>query len=251
LEEKTRKRQTNLRITYSIERAVLAKGRRQRIADNIRPRDAAALLVVDNSGRSPRILFGRRRTDQNFAPDVYVFPGGSVEPEDYMYALTSDLHAEVAAKLKEGTRARGAMQRARALGVAALREAFEEAGVTCGPYCALSRMTGEPPAFQWLPLQALRLIARAVTPPFQTRRFDTRFLAINAREITLTGCHDGELRDVGWLTFEEARARNLHIITRTVLGDLERHLFRWGLDIQPPAIPIYFKRGAGFQRQVI
>jgi 8-oxo-dGTP pyrophosphatase MutT (NUDIX family) len=239
------------RISYAIERAMLARGKTQRAAPNTRPRDAAVLIAVDTAGQVPRILMGRRHAAMTFVPDVYVFPGGSVEPEDYEYALESDLKAAVAAKLTIGMRPRGAIFRARALAVAALREAYEEAGVSFCPFCSLAKLAGDVPAFSSLPLNRLTLIARAITPPFQKRRFDTRFLAIDARGITLSPKTDGELSNVGWLTFEEAQSRNLHIMTRTILGDLEHRLECGGLSIQAPAIPIYFKRGSSFQRRLI
>jgi 8-oxo-dGTP pyrophosphatase MutT (NUDIX family) len=234
------------RISYAIERAMLARGKVQRAAPNTRPRDAATLIIVDTAGQVPRILMGRRHAAMTFIPDVYVFPGGAVEPEDYEYALESDLKPAVSAKLMIGMRPRGAIYRARALAVAALREAYEEAGVSFCPYCALSKLAGEVPSFSSLPLDRLTLIARAVTPPFQNRRFDTRFLAVDARGMTLS-----PKTDIGWLTFEEAQTRNLHIMTRTILGDLEHRLECGGLTIQAPAVPIYFKRGSSFQRRLI
>jgi 8-oxo-dGTP pyrophosphatase MutT (NUDIX family) len=239
------------RVTYHLERAVMAKGKPQRTAANVRPRDAAALLIVDMSGKAPRVLMGRRHAALDFMPDVYVFPGGSVEPDDYLFAVDSNFTPPVAERAKAGLRPRGARHKARALGVAALREAYEEAGVTCCTYCALAKLAGEAPAFNSLPLEKLTMIARAITPPFQKRRYDTRFFAINARSVTVTGATDGELTDPGWLTFAEARERNMHIMTRTVLGDLESQLKYGGLEMQAPAIPFYFKRGACFQRRLI
>ena len=45
----------------------------------LRPRDAATLIIVDNSSGEPRVLLGRRRLDMVFMPGRYVFPGGRVE----------------------------------------------------------------------------------------------------------------------------------------------------------------------------
>ncbi len=128
---------------------------------------------------------------------------------------------------------------------------MRKAGVSFCHYCALAKLAGDVPSFSSLPLDRLTLIARAITPPFQQRRFDTRFLAVDARGVTLSPKTDGELSDIGWLTFEEAQTRNLHIMTRTILGDLEHRLECGGLTIQAPAVPIYFKRGSSFQRRLI
>ena len=45
-------------------------------------RDAACLLVADVSGSEPKLLMGRRRANQVFLPDKWVFPGGRVEDDD-------------------------------------------------------------------------------------------------------------------------------------------------------------------------
>jgi 8-oxo-dGTP pyrophosphatase MutT (NUDIX family) len=95
----------------------------------LRPRDAATLIIVDNSSGEPRVLLGRRRLDMVFMPGRYVFPGGRVDPADKQIVVEEDLmprdlenrwrpasgHPSVA----------GAAQRCR-------RETFEEAGLLIG-----------------------------------------------------------------------------------------------------------------------
>ena len=44
------------------------------------PRDAATLVIVDEELGRRRVLLGKRRQTQVFAPGKFVFPGGSVDP---------------------------------------------------------------------------------------------------------------------------------------------------------------------------
>src|SRR5204863_1967999 len=56
----------------------------------LRPRDAATLIIVDNSSGEPRVLLGRRRLDMVFMPGRYVFPGGRVDPADKQIVVEED-----------------------------------------------------------------------------------------------------------------------------------------------------------------
>ena len=47
----------------------------------VRPKDAATLILVDRSGRMPKVLLGKRHLRHKFMPGRYVFPGGRVDPE--------------------------------------------------------------------------------------------------------------------------------------------------------------------------
>src|SRR5690606_20699552 len=85
---------------------------------------------------------------------------------------------------------RASLGRSRGLALAAIRETYEETGILFG-----SREYGGPdrvPNASWeafrrhgvLPdLEALHVVARAVTPAIHARRFDTRFFAIDRRHI--------------------------------------------------------------------
>ena len=102
-------------------------------------------------------------------------------------------------------------------------------------------------------LSGLRMIARAITPPQRPRRFDTRFLAVWADAIADrlpdgTG-PSGELEDCAWLTFEEARQKDLPMITNKILTDLEDRLAK-DPELSPTTpVPYYFFRKGGFVKQ--
>ncbi len=69
-------------------------------------------------------------------------------------------------------------------------------------------------------LDTMEFIARAITPPNRTRRFDARFFMADASAIahTLDVRDNDELLTPCWLTLPEARALDLPSITRVVLG---------------------------------
>ena len=49
---------------------------------NLRPRDAATLIILDESAGGPKVLMGQRHLGHKFMTAKFVFPGGRVEPKD-------------------------------------------------------------------------------------------------------------------------------------------------------------------------
>jgi 8-oxo-dGTP pyrophosphatase MutT (NUDIX family) len=229
-------------------RARLPKGHIQ----NLRPRDAATLIVYDASANEPRVLMGQRHSAHKFLPDKFVFPGGRVEPRDYTAAnrCRGVLADAITAKLSHHIRGTPHRLRAAALAHAAWRETLEETGVVIGGAADCpdeSEGATTPPHFG-----GFALIARAITPPRRIKRFDTRFFAVSAEEISGgMGTRDGEFDSVHWLTLDEARAKDLPIITRTVLDDFAARLAEGSLGDAATPVPFYFTRGACYHRRVI
>jgi 8-oxo-dGTP pyrophosphatase MutT (NUDIX family) len=154
-----------------------------RALPHIRPRDAATLLVIRRDGPVPRVLMGRRVRGHAFMPDKWVFPGGRIHPSDYRVKAASDLAPDAAAALARTCTS----ARARALAATAIRETFEETGLIVG-----RAGRGGTRSTEWreflgtghLPdLAPLAFVARAITPPARTRRFDARFFTVDARHL--------------------------------------------------------------------
>lgn len=205
-----------------------------------RPRDAATLLLLDRAGDGAlRVLMGKRHMRHKFLPGAWVFPGGRVDAGDSRVGLADDYETTVLDRLMVDMKGPKTATRARALAIAAIRETYEEAGLLIGrrvgeadgsaahdPHDAAAafRAHGIAPA-----IAPMRFVARAITPPGRPRRFDTRFFAVSASAIAGTLASgvgpSGELEDVAWVTFEEARARpELPPITKAVLDELENRL---------------------------
>jgi 8-oxo-dGTP pyrophosphatase MutT (NUDIX family) len=228
----------------------------------IRPKDAATLLILDRSGSGDvKLLMGRRHMRHTFMPGKFVFPGGRVDPGDSRISNVLPYHPQVEARLSEDLKNAKTPARVRAFALAAIRETYEEAGIFIGKKTAgqLSRLGAGFEAFADRHIQpdlgGMRMVARAITPPSRPRRFDTRFLATWTDTIAdqLPGGHgpSGELEDCAWLTFEEARQKELPMITNTILTDLEDRL-KTDPDLSPDTpVPYYFFRKGRFERTLL
>jgi 8-oxo-dGTP pyrophosphatase MutT (NUDIX family) len=192
----------------------------------VRPKNAATMILVRRDGPQPCVLMGRRNSRHNFMPGLWVFPGGRVDRADYRVPAASELRPTVQAVFD--AHARPGL--GRALALAAVRETWEEAGLM------LARSApARPAAGPWrdflgqgaLPdLEALDIVARAITPPAVGKRFDTWFLIAEAdRLLSLERQADcGELDEIAWVAFDEALDLKLPNVTRFVLGEAAARL---------------------------
>jgi 8-oxo-dGTP pyrophosphatase MutT (NUDIX family) len=192
----------------------------------MRPRDAATLILVRMKGKTPEVLMGCRAAKSAFMPNRYVFPGGRVDPADAHIPIATSLDRHVKARLLKAA----TLQRAQALGVAAVRETFEETGLILGKPLkggAPKKDYGE----HWKgfldqgmapALDSLDLIARAVTPPGRPRRFNARFFMARAEDTSGEIRHSSEMGDVRWVRLNEARELPLPTITGLILGEIGR-----------------------------
>ena len=60
----------------------LTKAEREQHFPNVRPKDAATLILIDRSSTPFKVLMGRRHSGHTFLPGKFVFPGGRVEVAD-------------------------------------------------------------------------------------------------------------------------------------------------------------------------
>jgi 8-oxo-dGTP pyrophosphatase MutT (NUDIX family) len=221
----------------------------------IRPRDAATLIILDRTGPDPKVLLGRRHQDHAFMPGKFVFPGGRVENADASMPSATELDTEGAAKLMQGASAR----KARALALAAVRETFEETGLMLGVKRGPLKTA---PEGLWSAfaeagihpdLGALHFIARAITPPGLSRRFDTRFFAVDAQAIAhrvdgIVG-PQAELVELVWVSIADTKALALHAITATILEELQTRAAA-GMEHGLP-VPFYRMKNGRFVRELL
>ena len=213
---------------------------------NMRPRDAATLLVLDTSGPTPKLLMGQRHHGLKFMPGKFVFPGGRVEPQDYLASVGTRMSAPIRAKLLRHLSGSPHPQRAHAMVHAALRETQEETGIVVGKGARIGDREGT------ADFEGFALLARAITPAGRPRRFDTRFFVVSADRITQrTAIVDGEFITVEWFTIPEARQQDLPSITRMILEDLDARICAGGVADPHAPVPFYFMRGACFHRRLL
>ena len=67
----------------------------------IRPKDAATLILVDRSGRVPKVLLGKRHARHKFMPGKFVFPGGGVDPTDKAMPVATSLDPQAEMRLMQ------------------------------------------------------------------------------------------------------------------------------------------------------
>lgn len=223
-----------------------------------RPRDAATLIIVDTDSHEPRILMGKRRTDQVFMPGKFVFPGGRVDTTDKDVESIDELAPEETQKLLHDMKGRPSPSRARAIALAAIREVFEETGIVIGKPAG-ETMTTHVDGWQkyfnlgYLPsLSELCFFARAITPPGRPRRYDTRFFYIPSAHIGLdTGERDEELSEIDWYTISESTQLDLPPITRVILEDLNDQLKDGPMGPSRKSVPYYHQKHGNFFRELI
>jgi 8-oxo-dGTP pyrophosphatase MutT (NUDIX family) len=201
------------------------------------PSDAATLIIVRFDGPVPRILMGQRHPSHVFMPGKFVFPGGRLESGDGRRIVAREGDPITMQKLKMRMRGKPSHARARGLLLAAIRETFEETGLLVG-----HDDVNHPPD-----LSGLIYIARAITPPGRSRRFDSRFFVCDAQLVSnLNAPHPleaTELLTLKWVTLEDALELNLPSITKDILGLLEPFLAQKSLP--PVDCPVSFQYNRG------
>ncbi len=232
---------------------------RERRWPNVRPKDAATLIILDRAGPQPKVLMGRRHPGHAFMPGKFVFPGGRTEAGDRQMNVTGTLDERCEARLMARVQ-RPTVSRTRALALAAIRETFEETGLLFG---ANDMGTPDnPPEGAWTEfashgvypdLEALTFIARAITPPGRPRRFDARFFAIDHAALghRIDGIvgPDSELDQLVWVTFEDTKAIELPNVTRVVLDELSDRIAKGFSPFLK--VPFYFEqRGAWIREEL-
>ena len=200
------------------------------------PRPAATLILVREG---MEVLMLQRTQNAAFLGGAYVFPGGSLDPQD------SDMHRVVGLTEAQANERLQLASGAIAYYVAAIRECFEEAGillartrngdpVTAGRAEQLTHWRKKP--FRelleaedlYIPAGDLAYFGHWITAPGRSRRFNARFFVALAPQ-GQRGSNDANetVHDV-WITPREALERGargeieLVNATQTTLKDLSR-----------------------------
>lgn len=209
----------------------------------VRPVDAAGLILLRGSREAPEILLGRRHAKTAFLPDIYVVPGGRVDPEDLLPSgFEETMHPAVAADLALGCRRPPA-----AFLRAALREMHEETGLLlgrpgasaardgAGPHWAAYRASGLAPDFA-----AFDFVLRAITPRESRRRYNTRFFLADGSAAQGELAGNGELLDLAWRPANRLDELNIVDVTWELIRTaLHRWRDRVPVGVDRPKLLIY------------
>jgi 8-oxo-dGTP pyrophosphatase MutT (NUDIX family) len=224
----------------------------------VRPKDAATLILIDRSGREPKVLLGKRHQRHKFMPGKFVFPGGRVDRADRLMPVARPLDPRAETQLMKRVHDPSAAK-ARAFALAAIRETFEETGLLLG---TRGSDIGKVPNGPWttfgeakiLPdLSIVRFIGRAITPPGRPRRFDARFFTLDATAIAhridgVTG-PDAELVELVWMPLAEAKQLDMAAVTGIMLEELDARIGEgFGHDLP---VPFYRMPHGRFVREML
>lgn len=190
----------------------------------MRPIDAAGLVLVRDAHDGPQVLLGRRHRRLAFLPDIYVFPGGRLDPGDSRPSGFEEAVAPgLADQLRQGASGRPPLAFIRA----AIRETFEEAGLLLAAD-GLRATPGQSTPDVWHAFRqvaaapgfgAIDFICRAITPAGSPRRYNTRFFLADAPADAPEPTGDGELEDLRWWPIEETPRLGLVDVTEFVLRE--------------------------------
>jgi len=210
------------------------------------PVPAATVILLRDSADGPEVLLLERHAKAGVLPDMYVFPGGRVEPADLGWnRVLEDLTRRPEPSRESQRFGEPELDHESCLGlqIAALRETFEESGILLarskrdGRYVGSEflrsvreerlRMQAGELRFQdfvrqhelELELTALTVHARWITPEVVKHRFDTLFFAAVVPD-DQEALHDGvEATSHVWVrperALEEANAGRRRVVFPT------------------------------------
>ncbi|HET9028909.1 MAG TPA: NUDIX hydrolase [Candidatus Aquilonibacter sp.] len=165
---------------------------------------AATVMLLRDGAHGLEVLMVRRSSRSSFAPDAFVFPGGTVDEPDYTGHTASDRPAEFRAVVDPGLPTSEPPVNAAdaaALVVAAARELREEAAID-------------------VDRDALVFFSHWITPPTEPRRYNTHFFVALADADAVGTADAHETHDAQWIAPAEALARgaagSMHLVYPTV-----------------------------------
>ncbi|MFH1764282.1 MAG: NUDIX domain-containing protein [Gemmatimonadota bacterium] len=196
------------------------------------PRPSATLVLLREGRAALEVLLLKRSPRSGFIPGAWVFPGGTVDPEDGDPGIFSRLHGITPEIARDRLRPSEPEPPSLAYWVAALRETFEETGVllrrrgsgnglessdqTKAETLARSKLLAGAMSFKnvletleiTLDAGALEYHGHWLTPECEPRRYDTRFFAAEVGKDARVTPHEKEMVEAHWLTPADALTRN-------------------------------------------
>lgn len=223
--------------------------------DSVLIEPAATLVLVRDSADGPQVLMQQRNPKAVFVGGAWVFPGGKLDTNDsaaVWQSLASDFSENEAFQILDlnhsnspynadqihAHEAKAPTQtKALAYWIAALREAFEEAGLLLVKETVSQAQRDQWRAqllrekITWQQLiednqltpatHQLHYLSRWVTPPGNPRRYDTRFFITKAPVDQLPSHEDFEAIQTRWITpqaaLQESQQGKMQLILPTIV----------------------------------
>jgi 8-oxo-dGTP pyrophosphatase MutT (NUDIX family) len=218
----------------------------------VAPREAASVILARDGSDGVEVLLLQRHPNSRFSPGAFAFPGGRVEGADAAPGVEARCRgldrAEAARRLGDVR----PPERAIGFWVAALREAFEEAGIllACRPdeRPVDARTLDEARAHRarcredsarfgqllvdlelFLATDRVAYWAHWITPEERPIRYDTRFFVAAAERDQVPDPDGHEMVAAHWIVPEAALARHharelvLPVPTQRILATLSEH----------------------------
>jgi 8-oxo-dGTP pyrophosphatase MutT (NUDIX family) len=230
------------------------------------PRLAATVVLLRPSDRGVEVFLQRRAATMAFAPNMYAFPGGVLDPRDTAHEVGwvgPGPDAWAASLAQPAAQARGVV-------CAAVREVFEECGVLLAGPPGEAALVGDVAGDDWeaarqallarevglvelfaarglaVRSDLLRPYARWLTPEFEPRRYDTYFFLAPLPPEQRTREVGGESDHGRWLTPADAVAAlpllppTVHTLRRLVGHDSVAAALdsAVGVDVTRPVRPV-------------
>ncbi|MFN2448332.1 MAG: hypothetical protein ABR508_00875 [Candidatus Baltobacteraceae bacterium] len=205
---------------------------------------ATVMLVRPSGARGFEVLMVRRSAASHFVPDAYVFPGGTVDPQDYAEGTLARIYGVDETLLRGNFRSQSAphfpaplqavnAREASALIAAGLRELYEEAGVLlacdahgrpCGSQSADAARVAYPDALEALnafgDARALALFSQWITPPAYPKRYNAHFFLALAPQGQAARADAVETHDGVWIAparaLEQSRLGRFSLVYPTI-----------------------------------
>lgn len=194
------------------------------------PRPAATIMLLRDAGSGIEVLLTQRHEKLAFMGGLWVFPGGTLRPEDTSQRALARIadHADAPClRLRTLNGTSLTTQECLGLAVAACRETFEETGVLLAvdardhscpleTYAQLQPertiVAADPQHFAfmlereqlWLDAGRLVYWAHWITPSSAPRRFDTRFFALALEPGQAIAADTTETTECRWMRPAEA-----------------------------------------------
>ena len=190
-----------------------------------RPRAASSLVIFRKKEKKIEVLMGRRGSKARFKPGVYVFPGGLLERTDYRITPKTNMPKKHLTLMGIA----GSQSYGNALGMAAIREAYEEVGLKFG----IAKHSEDINKTNWttnlmeknnIRLNELVFLGRAITPSPQPLRFHARFFGMPFEKMSGKIQGDGELEDLRWVDIKEKNSLHMMQVQHMIIETLERYV---------------------------